>query len=61
MPGVATVVAVARIPQERALDVYADPRRAPAGVVLYEFVASPAERERLRLFLDLDGVRSPRS
>lgn len=61
MPGVATVVAVARIPQERALDVYADPRRAPAGVVLYEFVSSPAERERLRRFLDLDGVRSPRS
>lgn len=60
MSGVAEVVPVVRVPQGRALEVYADPRRAPAGVMLYEFAASLQSREQLKLFLDLEGVRGAR-
>jgi hypothetical protein len=53
MPNIAHVERVLLLPRERALELYADPRRAPRGVALYEVVATEARRHQLRQFFAL--------
>ncbi|MFP6665136.1 MAG: hypothetical protein VCC00_13090 [Deltaproteobacteria bacterium] len=59
MPNIARIERVLLLPPQRALEIYADPRRAPRGVALYEVVATEARRHQLRQYLALPEPGAP--